>query len=943
MNRMRGLIRIVAVAALALPIACQGTDGGCALFGGGHSVEPKDAPPFNLGLEVWKHLRDRSSRDPARGQEKVAVWDSHKSEFIDAVNIVFPPEQAAGLPAGVKSLFPLVDDGTLPKTTEAVAAIIERLYQDPERKALKELWQRRKHQKRILDRDAWIALWNQLFSQPELADFVAVLGELVHAHDGVDDMGQPNGEKKLLREFCEFLSARVAEVQVGESSAWIDAMLVEKDLPSSINLGKPAWVVRLDPLNNPRVAIDPATGKLYFPFVDKNGDGLADANAAGDPVNSSGQLIQIPAFGVGGARAIAPDGNPLFVYYDAKRTGLGILLMFLGDLLKHGVHLDLRPVLEAVLGPRILYDNATPSNPADDYERFDPNINPLLDLHWALQSEELKPLLADLGGGQETLLPLGKILKAFQDVGFLQDPAGWHALLDLIEGFQPILDAILEKPTGSSPSTAELLLNLPGQLQPGTAQKLALMMQYRNLVIASGQLDISQSVPVDYGLPMVAGGQDNRSVFERTIALVVSLDGPAIPLVGKSLAELAIQGMAKGNGNGGLIEFLSTAGDIPLLGALAVPALNLLGYDGQKVWANLQVLDSLQAMGATAGASEVLKVFVDQKQTKLILAIFHELDQDLARDLDASPSTVSVIRRSEPSLIAILMSAIPGQLAPLFQGLPTSAAALETLVDDDAPIQYRDGSPAPSRLHRLTVPLRAIVHRADAAGEYAKLDHLLKTTANLLAETTVDPATGKEILVRPGMTALVSALGSGGEPGKFKALVTSRHLPILLELWKTIDLAPQRDGFYAALRAFLVPHPESPNLELFGAALRVVAQSLEREGVKLPHFSAYLSEVLDPDHGWILDIVSGLGSMAQTGFMQSLRQALQNLFWPGPDGSGIPPIETFLQIVEELEGPEPTPTQEDLEKTLKEAVSFIRDDSQHGLPRIYMLILGRKK
>ena len=69
--------------------------------------------------------------------------------------------------------------------------------------------------------------------------------------------------------------------------------------------------------------------------------------------------------------------------------------------------------------------------------------------------------------------------------------------------------------------------------------------------------------------------------------------------------------MANGSG-GSLLKFITQAADIPLVGTFAVPLLNLLGYDGQKVWTNLQVLDSLQAMGGTQGAAKVLKVFVDQ-------------------------------------------------------------------------------------------------------------------------------------------------------------------------------------------------------------------------------------------------------------------------------------------------------------------------------------------
>src|SRR6185295_19884734 len=88
----------------------------------------------------------------------------------------------------------------------------------------------------------------------------------------------------------------------GLLSGLSDELLVDAPpRPSArVQLGAPAWIVRVDVNGNPAVATD-AQGKLLAPFVDRNADGAADVDAQGRPVGVTGTAIDIPPFGTPGA------------------------------------------------------------------------------------------------------------------------------------------------------------------------------------------------------------------------------------------------------------------------------------------------------------------------------------------------------------------------------------------------------------------------------------------------------------------------------------------------------------------------------------------------------------------------------------------------------------------------------------------------------------------
>ena len=178
-----------------------------------------------------------------------------------------------------------------------------------------------------------------------------------------------------------------------------DALLEEKPMKGFGDLGTPAWSVRLDLHNNPAVVADPASGLLPVPFVDGDGDGAADVNANGQPVDGSGAVIEIAAFGNDGTRdsygrAIAPGGALYYDYFDAKHTLLSELLLVVGELLKKDIGADSVAILDA-LADRVPNDNGTPGDPSDDYETLSPD-SPILDLTYA-QFELVKHTpLADL-------------------------------------------------------------------------------------------------------------------------------------------------------------------------------------------------------------------------------------------------------------------------------------------------------------------------------------------------------------------------------------------------------------------------------------------------------------------------------------------------------------------------------------------------------------------
>src|SRR5262249_55782403 len=151
----------------------------------------------------------------------------------------------------------------------------------------------------VLQTDDLLGYLARSANYPGVEQVFGAVAELVRENDGVDDNGVPNGEPNLVRDVQAFASRLLHEAATPPATTAVGLL---DGLPAELlvyaparggvpgSMGAPTWAVRVDANQNPAVAKD-AQGKLFAPFVDANGDGVADVNADGRPIDAQGNPI----------------------------------------------------------------------------------------------------------------------------------------------------------------------------------------------------------------------------------------------------------------------------------------------------------------------------------------------------------------------------------------------------------------------------------------------------------------------------------------------------------------------------------------------------------------------------------------------------------------------------------------------------------------------------
>jgi len=196
---------------------------------------------------------------------------------------------------------------------------------------------------------------------------------------------------------------------------------------SGLDTGEPSWAVVLDDNGNPVVNYE--GGVPYHPYTDGNGDGVVDVDGDGDPIDVGGNKIVMPVFSDTpfGPEARDEDGlaqmtsQPLFSYFDVKKTLVGMMVWNLHPMVVDGVIWDLFTAFEGLLGLK-----TTRTDEDGTYPGFDAAQNPLLDVMHALREVRRYPRLPQLMACLkalvqqhpqlvgEVLTELGKTMKIFE-------------------------------------------------------------------------------------------------------------------------------------------------------------------------------------------------------------------------------------------------------------------------------------------------------------------------------------------------------------------------------------------------------------------------------------------------------------------------------------------------------------------------------------------------
>jgi hypothetical protein len=760
--------------------------------------------------------------------------------------------------------------------------------------------------------------------------------------------------------------------------------------------GGPAWVVRVDANGNPAVRTDPATGTLYAPFVDQDGDGIADVNAAGDPVDASGQTISIPPFGpLGGpgydadGRALAASGDLIYDFFDAKRTLLSHFLQLGGEGLRRGIHEMATDVAAIALGPRVPNDNGTPGDPSDDFNGFDPG-NPVTDLGWGLlqiaKYDGVPKLLRAVAQMQRTdpalfertLVAIGKVVEKLRPIALApsQTPptAQTRALADRAIG---LADQVFS--TSSQPSTGRVLFDVLHQLGQSARDlpgQLALMVDYKTLVLdASGHVDTVRSVLVDRTRPATKAGSsggENRSVLQQLLDLIADADGckTFLGLFGAPLSETIIEVMA--GQSPAFVGTLTDFVDNPIVqGYLALAC--------SPIKSEVLSLKSLSASGALNGFLPIAKVFVDKGETRLLIDILKTLDQSYGDSVLPYEPQLSDLLKSGAIEAAfdlddlLVAGGAGGQpIADPTTGdhaIDVIADAIATLLAHPAGgVADRLGRAQPTLAHLAIAPLRRIEDAMFAASGGQALHNALgyAVTDLLIERTTVN---GVEVLTNPSVapffahaldllarnlpaTAADRAKQLTDVQTSFVSFMGSRHFATAFDLALTLRNATGGAAIRDAVINLLTPNPVAAD-DVFGSLLKLAVEVLETkvDTAPLRDIAAFAGDLLDPQQQKVTGIVDGVSRVLQADKGKVVITLVRNALNVPPTSAGLAagksPAVTLMSVYDDVraaahggQASSGALQVADLTWAIDAIVQFIRDPNG-GLQRIFDVIRNR--
>ncbi|RME02802.1 MAG: hypothetical protein D6805_08790 [Planctomycetota bacterium] len=948
------------------------------------TIDPEnDSSTFNFGQAVYQLSRNYLYQTPPNSLEKVQALDNNRENLVYAVNTIIPEEVNQNILAPLKLILPLVDDGTLPKVTDDLQEILSYLLQhpnDPNKETLQAIVDLART-KGLSLRD-WSLLLGRLIQYPELEKVMLAISQLVRENDGVDDLGNPNGEKNLLQDLLAFLSRKLREMKPSpnaSNSSLFSLISLQKELLSEITvrspLGAPAYSVRLDKNGNPQPAINPSTGTFFPPFVDQNNDGYADTNAEGNFVDAQGQEIQLKPFGKNGIRdqygrlLNSPGGSPVFVYFNTKKTLLSVLLHLIGVAVQKKLPSHSLQLLESILPPAQNHDNGTPADPSDDFKTYPATNNPLLDLLYGLlelfkynDSPKLLSAFENITKNQpklteNLLISLGKVFHILQNTPI---PLSKPDLYKLIEDLIPLLEDVSKKPNNSSTSTARVLMqtiyNL-GQIARNLPGQLANMSRYTTFT--TKQL-------VDFSQPPTP---NNRSTLQQMLNLWYDMDQCKLPIINQTITEVTLNLVADMNPT--TVKNLI----LKLDGVLATFSwfINLYcpGFTQNRT-----ALNELALSGALDAFIPIVKVFKDRGEIRLLIEILNKLHLNFN----------TVLRKAEPTLIKILDS---GAVQNLFDVIalttqiqvPNStdkaadviADSIANLLDSTKTVFYRNGTQAPRLLSLLYEPWKTLDTKISSAGKTSQLDQLLKGLLDYIAETVVnnngtpnDPSDDFEELKYPDLipllakvSAKISAqLGTNASNRSQKVqsyqkdlenFLTSKDFYALLDLLRVIENSPTKTTLYQALENLFTPQNNYSD-DVFGALLAVLASALQVKSNQstLQQLAWFIGDMLQPSRPYAKDFVLAIQRIIVKDEGKIVLTMLRNLFIQNPQSPYNMPIleiyNTFsaVQKAAKSNASSPPLTAAELESTIRSLLKFMKDPKA-GLPKFYEQIRKRRR
>lgn len=936
----------------------------------------------DIGAAIYGLYHDQlASEAPGASRDaRLLALEGRRADFIQAINDVVNVRTLQGAAQTADALYALIDDDTLPTLARHVADVIDLLAQDPQ--AMDALVQLSQGAPRhgVPPRQV-VELLGRMFDYPETEQLWTATAKLIAENDGKDDQGNPSSEPRLVSDLLAFGRDGLLRVGQGASPSSTQSKLAaalgkvvaatteEAAVRGAWSPGAPEYVVRLDGRGLPRVATDPATGRLYAPFVDKDGDGLADVDAQDAFVDAAGAAIQQPTAGPPSTpgydaygRAVAGSGASLFVTVDAKRTVLALTLSLAGKLLDRDLHRACRRVGEACLGP--LQSDGT-------YGRQ----NPVVDLAWgglSLLEPDTSPavlralqslLQRDPSTAERLIVALGRAYdacrRASRGTSFASARVSDARVVQLTHDLLPLVDQVCEQPSAGGSSTATILVDTFADLRttaPDFGPQLAPLFIYRSVEREGtpdadrNGIDEARSVRVDHTQPASA---TNRSAIQQLLDLLARADG--CQLFGKSMAVWILDLMAG----------MSPA----TVGSLASMVQALPGFITNLVCPgmsqDISSLDALAKSGALDGLLPLAKAFKDRGETPLLVRILVRLQQSY-------PTT---LRGLEPDIATMLdqgvldeaqqVLAVAAQVRdPVTNERVCDALArgLADLVDDDQVLTDRNGNRVASRAQMLFDAVVEADRRIVAAGRQQDLTTIVDGIVEVsFARRQVN---GQEVLengsfiplVARALDLFVQAIPPDrasraqevrqGQQAVVDALAT-KDVATLVALVRTIEQSPSHDLIRRGIVTLLTPDPNKPN-DIFGGVVKLLVAVLEAppQAGPLTALAPFGARVLDPASPLLPDAIRAFERLLTADQGKTVLTLIRAALHPAP-GQTDPPVIILLDVVQAVRsagasgGGAPF-DRAALHDLLAHTSAFIHDDTS-GLGYLFLLVKNRQK
>lgn len=348
---------------------------------------------------LGEELHDQWVKDTRRGavdpEERTELLENRREEFVSGVDRAVPEDKIGELNEVLLAFLPLVEDGYYPAVTRRVPGALDEAIADEELMEALEAPPPYRSSEFVAP-----GLRGQIFEEfahyDRLAELTGYSGDLLLAHEGLDDdgepqMGSPTGYRDLLIAANELADADPADHRSDRWGPLFRDLLTQTDSRyAEGGAQKTRRIALFDDRGVPVVRRD-EQGDPMAPFVDNDSDGGADIDDRGRFVLDDGEALTVPplsnepidhasldrgAFG----RVENHTGETVFRYLDVGNTALVYLLRTFGRLVERDVVSEVALSVDELFGPTVAAEDDRGT-----YRGY-PEDHPLVDLFDAVIS-----------------------------------------------------------------------------------------------------------------------------------------------------------------------------------------------------------------------------------------------------------------------------------------------------------------------------------------------------------------------------------------------------------------------------------------------------------------------------------------------------------------------------------------------------------------------------